>query len=445
MTVYVLGESVGIELELEDLIPQEILLPDFQRKHDASCESRFNQIGGVKINKPSDLYIDNISSSTFGTELVTMGVINTETPDYFARIKRLTNVINQLGESPRSYRAGFHVHVSCPLNLRISKSIIRLARNQEQVLFLLGTMGYDFRGKKNNSTYCRPITKKGPAIVPGNRGKYYPCMVLDDLLKTKTLAEFQAAYGDLISLLGDAHYIPIRYHMINLVPLWTQGSLEFRVFNKSVNPYYLKAAIEYCKAFTKFAVEASFDSLKEDRLLTENSVFDVTGENDRQKIIDDFRYFSSKTELSNEDGEVILEILSVGDINSIVLPDEYTYTHLMFHMGGSRSPIHWNRQGITYKPKSISEENIVRPIFVDIHNLENNRQEELQAVRRANNEFEVRMRNVMTERNIGNFISSTEQWIASNTTNTGTFVELAESDNEEEEEFFEEEFDQEDE
>jgi len=395
MATFILGESVGLELELEDLIPQLIMIPEFQRKHDASCESRYNQLDGLRINKPNDLDINNINPATFGTELVTLGVINTETPDYFGRVKRLTNIINQLGESPKSYRAGFHVHVTCPLSLKICKSIIRLARNQEQVMFLLGAMGYDFRGKKNNSTYCRPITKKGPAIVPGNRGKYHPCMVLNDLLKTKTLAEFQLAYGDLIALLGGTHYIPVRYHFINLVPLWTQGSLEFRVFNKSINPYYLKAAIEYSKAFTKFAVESSFFSLKEEGLLVENSVFDIVGESDRQKIINDFQCFSSKTDLLDEDKEVILEMLSVGDINSIVLPDEYTYTHLMFHSGGNRSPVHWNRTGLTYKPSSIKEEDIIRPTFVDIHNMENNiRNEEIERppTRINGNDFEYMIR-----------------------------------------------------
>lgn len=375
MSNMLLIDSVGIELETEDVHAQKVRRPNgFQVKRDASCEKESLSWNNMRLSfEPpeliKDLCIKNIGKQVFGTELVS-GIIDTSQP-YLSILKELTSNLCLLGESAQSYRAGFHVHVNTPMNLRVLKSILRICRHLEQVMFMVGTMGYDYRGKQNDSTYCRPLTKYGPVCVETRNGNFAQVFTITDLLKCDTVEEFKLKYGDLTNLLGAVHYVPVRYHAVNLVPMWTQGSLEFRVFNKSLNPYYLMAAIEFSKLIAGYAIRSSFESLKEDGILgdkRENSVFDITGEDDRTKIIDTFLNFIEITGYSNGDViAILMEILKSGDINSLVLPQTYIHSHLRFHAQGNKCPAHW-RSG-AWSPARISESVIQRPTFLDIHNL----------------------------------------------------------------------------
>jgi len=366
-----LFNSVGIELEIENISQNNLgnLPREFRVHRDASCESDAYFSNGIEINtKDSTESLINLlrlSKSVSGCELVTAGTLDTSNLEYLYVLKNLTNMLISSGETPKSYRAGFHVHINLSYNLRILKSILRLARHLEQVLYLLGGMGYDYRGFKNDSTYCRPMTKFGPVCVPVGRGGYSQAFSISELLKCKTTEEFKYKYGDIKHLSG-SHYIPIRYHGINLLPLFTQGSLEFRMFNKSLNPYFLMAIIEFCKSFSEYAVLSSFDSLKEENLLKENSIFDLKGEDDKQKIIETFDHFLELSSLKDEQIiDILYEILHTSFVESIILPKKYIFSHLIFHRQGNRCPTHW--QGSRYVANEISENKIQQPKFEDIH------------------------------------------------------------------------------
>lgn len=365
-----LGESVGIEIEVEEISPrffngrfrderQEIF---FSTTSDASCETERFEFNNLPVYNLSGLEIPNIqlNRNVFGAEFVS-SIIDTER-DYLPALKYITKQLFSLGESPKGYRAGFHVHVNTPSNLRILKSILRLGRNLEQVFFLLGGMGYDFRGKKNDSIYCRPITKKGPLCVQTGFGRFVQVFNISDLLATTTTDEFLLKYGNLNALNG--HYLPVRYHWLNLVNLFGRGSLEFRVFNKTLNPTYIYAVVEFCKAFSQYAIQSSFSSLKDDGLLKENSVFDVR-EDSRDYIIKTFLKFAERSTMKQDVVDIILDILSLSDINSIILPDQYTFCHLQFHARGNRSPVHWQNGG--YNPPKIDTSAIKIPEFEDLH------------------------------------------------------------------------------
>ena len=372
-----LFNSVGIEVEVEDVRAESLGGLDnmnFRIHRDASCESDGYSVLKMKLDtEESDknlLKLLNIGRQTFGCELVTGGTIDTSDLNYLYTLKKLTNMLISAGESPRSYRAGFHTHINVSYNLKILKSTLRLARHLEQVLYLLAGMGYDYRGFKNNSAYCRPLTKFGPVCVRTGWDTFSQVFSITDLLKTKTTTEFKIKYGNINRLRG-THYIPIRYHGINLLPLFTQGSLEFRMFNKSLNPYYLMAIIEFCKAFSQYAVKSSFESLKDESLLRENSIFDVKGEISRGRIIDTFEHFLELSSLENPEVIGILrEILDNSSVDSLVTKNEFVYTHLMFHRQGGRSPIHWEER--EYKPKVIDESSIKIPEFEDVHVLREN-------------------------------------------------------------------------
>jgi hypothetical protein len=380
-----LFNSVGIEIEIENVTTNN--LPGlggikFRINRDASCESDGYTIHGIKVNiEESDINLLEylpIKRETYGCELVTAGVLDTSNLDYLYKLKKLTNLLISKGESNRSYRAGFHVHINVAYNLQILKSILRLSRHLEQVLYLLGGMGYDYRGYKNHSAYCRPITKYGPVCVRTGWGVYSQVFTISDLLKTKSTEEFKTKYGNVDRLRG-SHYIPIRYHGVNLTSLFTQGSLEFRMFNKSLNPYYLMAIIEFCKAVSSYAVQSSFKTLKEENLLKENSIFSVKGEQDRENILKTFTHFLELSNLENREViDTLYEILQTSSVESLVTPDNYVFTHLMFHRQGGRSPTHWeNRE---YQPKVIDESRIREPNFEDVHVLRERRDRNSQRI-----------------------------------------------------------------
>ena len=138
------------------------------------------------------------------------------------------------------------------------------------------------------------------------------------------------------------------------------------MFNKSLNPYFLMAIIEFCKSFSEYAVLSSFDSLKEENLLKENSIFDLKGEEDKQKIIETFDHFLELSNLRDEQIiDILYEILHTSSVESIILPKKYVFSHLIFHRQGNRCPTHW--QGSRYVANEIPENKISKPKFEDIH------------------------------------------------------------------------------
>lgn len=358
--------AVGVELESENPRAGSFNLPEGWRfDHDASIETNKKGFSGIPIEGDID-NIYNLETYTYGTELVSR--IFQPDEELIRQMKLITGALRNAGENDESYRAGFHVHVSLPANLQIAKNIIRLGRFLEPAIFLMGGMGYDYRGIKNNSTYCRPITKFGPQVVPVKTGKTYAqCFNISDLLISKTLAEFALKYGDLPSHDG-TKYVPVRYSWLNLVPFLREQCphLEFRIFNKSLNPYYLYSVIEFCKIFVTYVVDASFREQKNDGLIEENSIFDFQ-EKSKEDIIKLYTHFMDVVSIHADWNDIILEIMQKTNFESVWTPPEFVFSHLQFHSGGSRVKNHW--YGLDYDPKRIDVSLVKQPIFIDVHNL----------------------------------------------------------------------------
>lgn len=365
-------ESVGIEIELENIRRRDFQSMfgyenvTFHTTSDASCESILPTHDRIPI--VGDIRNVAYSNRTYGLELVS-NIIDTSMP-YLDSLKKMTSDLISMGESPRSYRAGFHVHINTPINLKVLKSICRLGRNLEQVFFLLGCMGYDYRGFRNDSTYCRPITKWGPVCVPTKDDKYAQVFNSLDLIRSKSIQEFKTKYGDHLNITG--RYIPLRYHWLNLTTLFSQGSLEFRIFNKSLDPTILYAIIEFCKSFSLYAIESSFKESQADGMMGINSVFDVDI-HDKEKIIEKFEAFVDVSNLKEKQDvvETLYFLLSSGEIESIILPKTYVFSHLQFHALGNRVRTHWPKRK-DYPTTFVDEGLIKRPNFVDRHNLNSN-------------------------------------------------------------------------
>lgn len=361
-TLTIIGKTIGIELEVENILINKVDRKQFDNfninlTHDASCESVLDSLGEVPVrtNLNSIMNSGILSRYTYGGEIRT-GIINTE-QDYLTGLIELCSYLRDLGENTRSYRAGIHVHISFPSPDLVSlKNLINLGAHLEQVFFLLGGMGYDFRGFKNNSCYCRPITKYGPVCVPIQDGKKYAqVFTVKTLNSAKNVEDFQFKYGDL-PYQGGRQYFPVRYHWLNLSPIWRIGTVEFRIFNKSLNPLYIYAVAEFCKSFISFVIKNSGECIH----LNENSIYDLDKENARETLSN----FIGMSKLPKDVPDILNRILELSPVNNI--EDHFTYSHLQFLSRGNIVEPHWKN---CRPPEITIPSEIIRiPKFVDVHN-----------------------------------------------------------------------------
>lgn len=356
-------QTVGLEVEVTDVNTHNIRLPSgWNTTSDASVEKDVITLNGIPLENHTDISGLDLRSNVYGGELLS-SIIDTQN-EYLSNLKYLCSELIRRGEPFKSERAGLHVHLSFTRpNLTILKTIIKLGCHLEDVFFLVGGMGYEFRGFKNDSSYCRPITTPGPQVITDIVGNLYPCLVINDLLEATSVDEFKVRLGD-YSNLNSSKYIPIRYLWLNLYNLWLKKeTLEFRIFNRTLKPRYMEAAIELCRAFGDAVMYYTYhiDELEE---LTCNSVYDYR---EKEDIINTFLSFANQR-IDPRVIDTLLRIMDGTPIESIRFPKKPFWFHLRFHRNGSRSPTHWMHS--TYRPSiSYKRSEVLRPNFADIHNL----------------------------------------------------------------------------
>lgn len=365
--------SSGLEIEVEDVLPEALKKVttetfNFNLTHDASCERNEQFLGKYPVSNVPKRFQPYLKRERVGFEIVT-SIIDTDNEKEFLKdLTKITDALSSAGESQHSFRAGIHCHINMAVNTRILKKLAELGSHLEQVFFLLGGMGYEYRGSKNDSTYCRPITKFGPPCVK-YKSSFAQVFNTNDLYKAQNSTEFGERYGD-IFIQGGKHYFPVRYTWLNLSRLFFErlGSLEFRIFNKSLNPEKIVAVMEFCRLFSQAAI---LESIKPTKKWEENSIYDIKT---RDNILDTFSSFIEDTGLAI--GEKNLDILKVilkqTPLESIILPQKYIYSHLMYLTRGDATSNHWEKS--KYKPETIPSNKISVPKFVDIHVLEEGRE-----------------------------------------------------------------------
>lgn len=341
---------IGIEFETESLIPGTLpreFRNDWNEDHDASIESFAWRKNGVVYKTQ----VANGQRIKLGTELVST-ILYSEKEEFKNIIRNILNWVQEQGELEESFRAGIHIHVSMPTHIRIVKNIINLGAHLEQVFFYLGGMGYQFRGIQNDCTYCRPITKFGPSCVKYDRSGIQ-CFNIKDLLEAKDLQDFWYKYGgiDMNSVMGK--YNPMRYTWLTLYPLLTKGTIEFRIFNKTLNYYYLTAIIEFVKKFCEVALMGSFE-------FPENSIYDKHTKNGVLKTLYEF---SKYVNLDDSTLSILSKIIQ--RTPEITLEPKYFWSHLLYTKYNKLESLPWSY----YVPTKISKTIIFEPKFVDIHRL----------------------------------------------------------------------------
>lgn len=349
-------DYIGVEFESADLVREHVNLPDnlrglFKRDHDASIETP------VKIDSSGTVYM--YDTQTVKTNPVKIGTEFVSVPLPFnnvdSTVRKLVAFLRENGERSVAERCGIHFHISMAYNLFILKNLVRLSRNMEQVFYYAGSFGQEFRGIKNDCTYCRPITKFGPSIVRNN-DMYTQVYNVDDLLKTEDTRQFFDYYGGMNEQNPPGKYHPARYGWITLYPLLTKGTVEFRVFNHTLEPVYLTAAAELSRTFCAIC----FNTLPE---LEENSIYSEHTKEGVLKTLETFYHVSNDILNGSGLSQKSFDILSIIITNSpeIKLEPKYYHTHLR-----NSTFTGFNN----YNPRRIPEEQCCRPNFVDVHAFE---------------------------------------------------------------------------
>jgi hypothetical protein len=357
---YPIVETVGIEVETDLINRGDIRhsVDNFTTEHDASIESYAYLHNGIQFkNRPKSTDSHIILGCEFKSRIFTFNYKE----DLYDTLCNFLSKMEEMGDSYQSTRSGIHIHICMPYNIQILASSLRAAAHLEQVFFYLGGMGYANRGAINDFSFCRPITKYGPALVPTYNERYCQCFNLKDLYETKSVEEFFYRYGSIDFRNPPGKYTPVRYHWITLYPLLTYGTIEYRIFNKTYNPLYLYTIVKFCQQVSNACLTNKFLQLPENSIYTPNS---------KDNIIDTLNNFIYKYELPFDITEIrVLEEI-INNTPEIVVNNKYCMTHLL----SARNDV---RQSFSpsYHPPFITVTNnddVITPNVTTIHTLNQN-------------------------------------------------------------------------
>jgi hypothetical protein len=370
--MYLSGDSVGIEYETDIPASGYNALPYpmgnvWRETEDGSILTDYSGFdnSGILINsmdEKSKKLFGSLKTITTGVEYVSNYFEFTNAAEIETHLNFLMEHLRSLGEPPTSERSGIHFHISMPVNLQILKSIIKIASHMEDIFYYIGCFGYEHRGNKNDLIYCRPITAYGPVVLrmgDGENGQQvFTC---ESLLKSESVQRFWKNYCGVNYREGvKDHWHPVRYHWINLLSLVQKGSLEFRLFNKTLNTDYIMAALEFCVKFSNYILALSFAGSYDLSIFTENSIY---ADRDKESILKTFYIFSDKISLSQKSRDILEEIIKISPKVNV------DKVYCLSHREAYTSPFKFDSEH-----KFIPLTEVKKPNYVDIHLLRGNRQ-----------------------------------------------------------------------
>lgn len=347
------ADTLGIEVEtdLMSLDTAETLLRQadistFRVTRDASCEfPAFTSRGGKTILSKTK----NSSKKVVGAEFVSVPM-NLE--DFKSSVRNLTGLLKTMGEPERSRRTSIHIHVGCKPTLNILKNSLKLFEKIEPMFYRLGGMGYEFRGIRNNSIYCRPITHPyGPPVIGSEDGGWYQLFNYEDLLNCEDMAQFWYIMG--INTERAERYNPARYFGLNLFSLLLHGTLEFRYFNKTLNHQKINAIAALCQCITE---------LVSGKLEVPNVVFSHGEDLERLAFLNRLILNNNKEHIMKDRDIYILESI-ITTSQPYKIEDRYIRSHLIDKY---QLPSGFMRR---YARTRVSREDTINSGFIDIHNI----------------------------------------------------------------------------
>jgi hypothetical protein len=210
-------------------------------------------------------------------------------------------------------------------------------------------MGRNNRGEENFFCYQRPYLGNGPPVVMIGK-ENYPILCYEDLMQSKDKEEFFGRYGDSYYHFDHrARYVTQRYMVTNFYSILSMGSFEFRTANKTLNPRYIIAWTNFCKAFVQKAWvgPSLLDEITFEMPLYKGNVISM------DEFLNALKFLPL---LEPSTIDILLEIWESSPTPRF--DNKWRYTHL-------RDPTKFST--IMYAPHTISGK-IEKPVFEDIHN-----------------------------------------------------------------------------
>lgn len=194
-----------------------------------------------------------VVTDRFGAEIVTKPY------DYHELHQHAATLASLFGHVPTTPRASIHVHVDViDRPWTYVQNLVRWFLVLEAPLFRISALGEQHRGVQwfsdpqhrergryqQDHNYARPLTNS-VGVAHGRRR--VPLIDAAGLLSATTASDFVAAWGRMDLYWGELQrYCPHRLHALNLVPLLTHHTVEWRLFNGRYR--YLPKVLEVIRA-----------------------------------------------------------------------------------------------------------------------------------------------------------------------------------------------------
>lgn len=132
---------------------------------------------------------------------------------------------------------GMHVHVgSKDLTTQGAVNLLKIVASKQDLIYKALNV------KESRESYCQKFTEE----------------FMNELLSRKPQDDSELAsvwYGEPIwkAEREHAHYDESRYHLVNLHSAFMRGTVEYRMFNSTLEASEVKAAVQFCLAVTHYA------------------------------------------------------------------------------------------------------------------------------------------------------------------------------------------------
>lgn len=255
--------SIGVEIEFANLstddVKRDFKLRDYWKVvRDGTC-SHFK----VSLPNGEEIVIRGgcagedanqfgLKGEYVGGEFVSP-IINIEKPKWYDDVIYIIDLLKNAKEGI-DLRTGIHVHVNVHYPpLFVLHNLLKLGLSIEAPMFRLGCaeLGFHRGSEYEDYKFCRPISKFGPHIVTDTMDKYRPVFDANKLLNCKSVDEFFIALGRL-DIHGGNKYNPQRYVWLNLASVPLHRTIEFRIFNSTLEHDNVIAWVELCSHIVSY-------------------------------------------------------------------------------------------------------------------------------------------------------------------------------------------------
>lgn len=235
--------TIGLEIELPHVSTniqnflRRVTQCRFEIHDDGSIRNNNLAVDGVLIlpmivNGRSIVPSGTSPVDRYGLELVTSPY---DAPQMLQYAHEFAEVLCKVNDTSR---ASIHAHTG--QRNKSWRKVQRMCKwfyHLEAPLYRLSGLNRKHRGtqphngEEQDYNYCRPLSNS-IGLDFGSRRNHLPLIDIQKLFAANTASDFLAAWGRLDIYWNNLqHWCPHRLHGINIVPMMTQGTVEYRIFN----------------------------------------------------------------------------------------------------------------------------------------------------------------------------------------------------------------------